>query len=192
MWNQRYANREYVYGTEPNLFFKEQILKLTPGKLLLPAEGEGRNGVFAALNGWEVVAFDSSTVAKEKAQKLSVKNKVLLNYLVSSFESFHFQKEWFDSVALIFAHSPQRERVHKKMIQFLKPGGKVILTGFSKDQILYNTGGPRQIEMLFSQKELEEDFSNLSHLEVWKEVVNHEEGSHHSGKASVIRLLGEK
>lgn len=82
-WNQRYDEPEYAYGTQPNLFFKDQLDQLTPGKLLMPAEGEGRNAVYAAGKGWEVTAFDSSSSGQKKALRLAQEKKVTLNYLVA-------------------------------------------------------------------------------------------------------------
>ena len=97
-WNERYVSKEYVYGKEPNTFFKDFInQKLrVPGKLLLPAEGEGRNAVFAALNGYQVTAFDFSTDAKNKAQLLASEQNVSIEYLTSDISSFDFTPETFD------------------------------------------------------------------------------------------------
>ena len=86
MWNKRYAQKEYFYGKQPNEFFRKQLLKFPPGRILLPAEGEGRNAVFAALSGWDVVAFDTSTEAKKKAEKLAKENKVQISYSIISNE----------------------------------------------------------------------------------------------------------
>jgi 2-polyprenyl-3-methyl-5-hydroxy-6-metoxy-1,4-benzoquinol methylase len=85
-WNERYALKEYVYGTEPNVFFKTQITKLSPGKILFPAEGEGRNAVHAARLGWDVYAFDSSNEAKKKSELLAKKQSVKINYRVNDLE----------------------------------------------------------------------------------------------------------
>jgi len=109
IWNQRYAQKEYVYGIKPNEFYKEQLLKLQPGKILFPAEGEGRNAVFAALNGWDVVAFDSSMEAKKKAEKLADENKVELKYLISSIEEFEFEENSFDTIVLVYVHTENRD-----------------------------------------------------------------------------------
>ncbi|MCU0373551.1 MAG: SAM-dependent methyltransferase, partial [Ignavibacteria bacterium] len=89
-WNERYASPDFAYGTEPNDFFKREISKLVPGKLLLPGEGEGRNAVFAAIKGWDVTAVDFSEQAKIKALKLADENNVKINYLVSPLEDYHF------------------------------------------------------------------------------------------------------
>ncbi len=192
MWDERYAVDDYVYGREPNTFFKGELLKYLPGKVLFAAEGEGRNAVFAAANGWDVVAFDSSRVAKEKALRLAVDCNVTIDYVAASFDTFTGEPESFDAIVLIYAHTDARHENHRKLLQFLKPGGVVILEGFSKDQLNFRSGGPRNEAMLFSETELRDDFSELSEIAVRQQEVNLAEGSFHSGKASVIRLTGKK
>src|SRR5680860_901350 len=103
-WNERYGIEEYVYGTEPNQFYKEQLEKLSPGKILFPAEGEGRNAVFAAKQGWQVTAFDPSIEGKRKAEFLATKNDVTIDYQIDNYDSVDFEKESFDYIVLIFAH----------------------------------------------------------------------------------------
>ena len=114
-WNQRYGANENVYGYEPNEFFKEQIDKLTPGTLLLPADGEGRNGVYAATKGWDVTAFDFSEVARNKALEFAGKMNVEIDYTVADINSYPFPRQ-FDVIALIYIHldPPTRERFHKR------------------------------------------------------------------------------
>ncbi len=192
MWNKRYAQNEYVYGKEPNEFFKEQILKLPNGKILLPAEGEGRNAVFAAQNNWQVESFDSSYKAKDKAEKLAREKSVELNYEISSYEDAKYEANTFDLIALIYAHSSNRQQNHQKLIKFLKPGGMLILEGFSKDQINNLTGGPKSLDLLFSPQELKADFDELSEIKLTETETYLNEGEHHMGRASIIRLIGKK
>ncbi|MFC2129486.1 class I SAM-dependent methyltransferase [Bacteroidota bacterium] len=192
MWDQRYAVEDYVYGEKPNSFFKENLLKYPVGKLLLPAEGEGRNAVFAALSGWDVTAFDSSEVGKAKAEKLSKKHGVSISYLLASHEDVILEAKSFDMLALIYAHSPFRQDIHKKILRYLKPGGTILIEGFSKEQIKYNTGGPGRIDMLFSKKEINSDFSSLAEVDIRIEEVELDEGEFHQGKASVLRMIGKK
>lgn len=192
IWNMRYAQDDYVYGKQPNEFFKEQLLLLQPGKILLPAEGEGRNAVFAALKGWKVTAFDSSSEAKKKAEKLALENGVEIEYRIDSFEDIELEENTFDLIVLIYAHTATRQSNHRKLLKFLKPGGIILLEGFSKNQINNTTGGPKNVEMLFSKEELLEDFNALSYLNIWEEELFLSEGKHHLGKASVIRCVGKK
>ena len=193
-WNERFDTEEYVYGTEPNLFYREQLEKLNPGKILFPAEGEGRNAVYAAMQDWKVTAFDPSTVAKTKAENLARQKNVEIYYRITDYENVSFSKESFDCLVLIYAHMHplKRKEYHKKLASFLKPGGTLILEGFSKKQIKNNTGGPRNVEMLFSEEELRNDFNFFSELSISETDVTLDEGAFHKGKASVIRVTGKK
>jgi SAM-dependent methyltransferase len=193
-WDARFSEPTYAYGTEPNFFFKEQLLKLSPGKILFPAEGEGRNAVFAAKNGFEVDAFDNSKEGRKKAQRLAVKSNVSIEYTLASYESVVYPRNHFDIIVLIFAHMPalKRKEWHRKLAGFLKPGGTILLEGFSKDQLDYGTGGPPSVEMLFSEEELANDFEDLIPVQMKKEVVSLDEGLYHKGLASVIRCVFKK
>lgn len=193
-WNERFDTKEYVYGTEPNQFYKEQLAKLSPGKILFPAEGEGRNAVYAATQGWQVTAFDSSSVAKTKAENLARQKNVKIDYRISDYENISFPKDSFDCLVLIYAHMhPQkRKEYHQKLASYLKPGGTLILEGFSKKQIENKSGGPRNVDMLFSEEELRNDFSFFSALYITETDIKLDEGTFHQGKASVLRAVGKK
>jgi len=193
-WNERYATEEYAYGTEPNRFFKENLEQLVPGKILFPAEGEGRNAVFAAKLGWQVSAFDPSIEGKRKAEKLALENGISIIYQTDNYESVSFPANYFDCIVLVFAHMHPliRNEYHKKLMSFLKPGGVLILEGFSKKQISRNSGGPRDIDMLFSKEELQSDFDSFSKLTITETDYCLNEGPFHQGMASVIRTLGIK
>ena len=193
-WNERYSTIEYAYGEAPNNYVKEQLAALAPGEILFPAEGEGRNAVYAATLGWQVTAFDSSTEGKKKAELLAEKHNVIIDYKLASYENVKFSKNQFDCIVLIFAHLHplKRQEYHRKLASFLKPGGMLLLEGFSKKQIHRNTGGPKNVEMLFSKKELNGDFSKFSELTITEKDVILDEGPFHQGTASVIQLLGVK
>lgn len=190
-WDERYAQTEYVYGKQPNNFFRHQLQALRPGKILLPAEGEGRNAVFAKLQGWDVIAFDSSIEGKKKANSLALEMNTSIEYKISSFENFDTDEQ-FDAIGLVYAHTLNREVNHKKISKYLKKGGTIILEGFSKEQLNFNSGGPKNIEMLFSIDELKSDFESFSSLNIWKEEIELSEGNHHLGRVSVIRMVGIK
>lgn len=192
MWNQRYAQDDYVYGIQPNEFLKQELSCLQPGKILFPAEGEGRNAVFAGLQGWEVVAFDSSHEAMKKAVKLAQAKKVNLDYRISTMEEVEFEENSFDAIALIYAHTGKRELNHKRMIRFLKPGGTLILEGFSKNQLANNSGGPKDPSFLFTVEELKNDFASLKILTAGEYETELNEGSLHVGKASVVRIVATR
>lgn len=194
-WDERFSVEGYVYGTEPNKFFKEQLMKINPvGRLLLPAEGEGRNAVFAAKLGWKVDAFDQSKVARQKAMKLSKVNDVKIDYFISQLEDFIPQKNYYDCAAIIFVHVPTESRsiFYKKIIESLKPKGKIIIELFSKNQLGKNSGGPQDTNMLASVEEIRTDFREIKTELLTEENIYLEEGAKHSGNASVIRFIGEK
>jgi 2-polyprenyl-3-methyl-5-hydroxy-6-metoxy-1,4-benzoquinol methylase len=194
MWDRRYADSEYVYETNPNEFFKQEIDKLVPGKILLPAEGEGRNAVYAAEKGWIVSAFDQSDEGRKKALHLATDRGVTIEYQIRNLETIGYPENHFDAIALVFVHTPglKRQQIHRTLIRFLKPGGMVILTGFSKEQLQFSSGGPREESMLFSQQELKDDFSDLDVRSIEISVREVEEGDFHRGKASVIQMVAVK
>ena len=193
-WDDRYRSDEYVYGLEPNEFFKETIDNLNPGKILLPADGEGRNSVYAATKEWKVDAFDFSRNAVKKALELAGKNKVKINCYIDELENLSSNKNSYDAIALIFVHltADLRKIVHKNIVNLLKQGGILILEAFEKEQIYNDTGGPKNIGMLFSKEELESDFQNLEIDFIEQAVNNINEGKYHTGKSDVIRLIGHK
>lgn len=193
-WNERYSTAEFAYGETPNQFIKQELEKLRPGKILFPAEGEGRNAVFAATLGCQVTAFDPSSEGKKKAELLAKKNNVQIEYLIDNYENVTFEKDYFDCLVLIFAHMHplKRKEYHQKLITFLKPGGTLLLEGFSKTQMERNTGGPRNIEMLFSEDELRDDFSSLKNIALNEYHESLNEGAFHQGISSTIRLIGTK
>ncbi len=198
-WNERYRQKEYAYGTEPNEFLKEQLQQLKPGRILFPAEGEGRNAVYAARLGWKVSAFDISDEGQKKALALASQHGVTIDYRVGDFEALKFFQNQFDAIAFIFAHFPAaiKSRCHKTLSEYLRPGGTVIFEAFSKEHLRFNAanesvGGPRELEMLFSVDELKADFSTYEIVELSEKVVELREGPFHSGTGSVIRFVGRK
>lgn len=194
LWNKKYSKNEYIYGKEPNVFFMKEISNLHPGRILLPAEGEGRNAVTAAKLGWQVDAFDFSESAKQKAESLASEFKVVINYTNSSIEDFNSGEVSYDCIALIFVHLPVQTRalMHKKMINLLKPGGILLLEGFSKNQLGKTSGGPNNIDMLFSIEELKKDFKDMDINYIVDDVIHLNEGELHNGDASIIRLVAKK
>lgn len=198
-WNSRYAEADFAYGKEPNVFFMETIQNLAPGRILFPAEGEGRNAVYAATLGWDVVAFDLSEAGREKAMTLSSQKGVSISYEVCTMEEFQSVESSYDALVLIFAQFPasKRKLYHQKLLSFLKPGGCLILEGFSTSHIQFNSvnekaGGPKDPTMLFSGEELMDDFSGCSFLSLEEKIVDLKEGLYHSGQSSVIRLVAIK
>lgn len=193
-WDERYSGEEYVYGKEPNNYFKRKIDTLKPGKALFVGEGEGQNAVYAAKLGWEADAYDFSTAGKEKAFNLAEENNVEINYTVTDLDHFEPVPEHYDLAVIIFLHLDDvvRTRNHQKIFESLKPGGRLIMEVFEKEQINYSSGGPKNIDMLYSLDEVFEDFQELDLEEFAKEKVTLDEGPKHKGPAQVIRLYGFK
>ena len=170
-WNDRYSKNEFAYGKEPNNYLKEQLEKLPVGTILFPAEGEGRNAVFAAKLGWTVSAFDISIEGKNKALQLAENNQVVIDYKVGKLETLNYDNGQFDTIALIYAHFPAEIKTlyHKTLDKYLRKGGIIIFEAFSKNHIDYNSknekvGGPKDIESLFSIDEIKSDFANYEIL----------------------------
>lgn len=194
-WDERYSVESYVYGTEPNQLFKQEISKITkPGRLLLPGEGEGRNAVYAAKLGWKVDAFDQSKKARQKALQLAKKNNVKLNYKIEDIVEFIPEINRYDAVAIIFIHIVEKLRIefHQKLVDSLKVGGKIILELFSKNQFGKESGGPQDLEMLYSVDEIKDDFKALKTILLKDDIIQLDESDKHRGEANVIRFVGKK
>ena len=198
-WNDRYSSEEFAYGEEPNNYLKEQLQKLPVGSILFPAEGEGRNAVYAASLGWKVSAFDISIEGKNKAHRLAKSHKVKIDYKTGELETLGYQPEQFDAIALIYAHFPTtlKSIYHKTLESYLRKGGTIIFEAFSKKHIDYiarneKVGGPKEIDMLFSIEELQSDFLQYDFVELVEKEVELQEGLFHNGVGSVIRFVARK
>ena len=192
-WDQRYVENETVYGNEPNKFFKLFIDLHKPGTLLLPGEGEGRNAVYAASKGWQVDAFDFSQVAREKALDFARGERVVINYELKNIADFKAGKQ-YDAVGLIFVHLPEvlRKKFHQEVYNSIKPGGFMVLEAFAKEQAQLESGGPRDATLLYDAPSLCNDFPFLHMLSCEQKDIFLEEGDYHKGKASVLRMIGQR
>jgi 2-polyprenyl-3-methyl-5-hydroxy-6-metoxy-1,4-benzoquinol methylase len=198
-WDERYSKDEFAYGEQPNTYLKEQLEKLPVGEILFPAEGEGRNAVFAATLGWKVSAFDISSNGKKKALQLAETNNVTIDYQVGELQTLNFKDDQFDAIALIYAHFPAaiKSFLHKALDKYLRKGGVIIFEAFSKKHLEYiakndEVGGPKEIEMLFSIDEIKADFANYEIIELEEKEIDLNEGLFHNGTGSVIRFAGQK
>ncbi len=136
-WNDRYGKDEFAYGVQPNNYLKEQLEKLEVGTMLFPAEGEGRNAVFAAKRGWTVSAFDISDSGKNKANKLAETNKVIIDYQIGELTALNYKAEQFDAIALIYAHFPAdiKSLYHKTLDKYLRKAELLFLKLSVKDTL---------------------------------------------------------
>lgn len=193
-WDKRYTAEEYIYGIEPNDFFREEISNISPGMILLPGEGEGRNAVYSAKKGWDVSAFDYSSEAKRKALKLAEKNAVHINFEIEELSKYAFREASFDVIGIFFFHLPEglRRYLHFQSKKALKPGGTLIIEAFHKDQIEKNSGGPKNPEWLYTKKKLKEDLTGLELVKLDRKIRKLNEGPIHQGDAEVIQVVAKK
>ncbi len=194
-WNNRFAFSEYAYSEKANPFIKKCIDQLPPqSRLLFPAEGEGRNAVYAASQGHDVFAFDMSVRALEKSKRLAQKHEVQINYNLGTLEEMDYDEGSFDGIALGYFHLPPEIRVdgYRKIQHWLKKGGNLFFEFFHKDQIHLNSGGPRRIDMLYDEELLREDFDQIRFDELRTEKLILDEGKYHQGPAVVIHGWGSK
>jgi len=193
-WNNRYTEENSAYGLEPNAFLKENYLKIPKGKILFPAEGEGRNAVFVANQGTIVSAFDISIEGKKKAMLFAKKHQTSIDYQVGFLEELNYSENEFDGIVLIYSHIPAgiRKDFHLKLLSLLKPEGFVLFEAFSKEQLQFTSGGPKNIDMLFSEKEIKNEFPDLNFSLLETVEIELSEGQYHQGKASVVRFIGTK
>lgn len=198
-WDERYSDPAFAYGETPNAFLKSELLKLPVGTILFPAEGEGRNAVFAAQQGWQVSAFDISHEGRKKAMQLAEKNKVNLVYQVGELDTLGFKKATFDAIALIYAHFPAaiKSQLHKALDSYLKIDGTILFEAFSKNHLSFQkinekVGGPKDLESLFSIEEIKADFPNYEIITLEEKEIELQEGLYHNGLGSVIRFVARK
>lgn len=194
MWDERYSSEEYIYGKDPNEFLANAVGKIPKGRVLCVAEGEGRNAVFLAEQGYEVVAVDSSAVGLEKARKLAEERGVSIQTIVCDLAHFDIEPESWDGVVSIFAHVPPqvRKELHKKVVNGLRSGGVLILESYRPDQLKYKTGGPPSAEFMMTLEGLEQELKGLDFdygVELDRDVV---EGKFHTGKGAVVQIIGVK
>lgn len=198
-WDDRYGKEAFAYGTEPNDYLKSQLSGLNVGTILFPAEGEGRNAVFAAKLGWQVSAFDMSIEGKKKALQLAEAQGVKIDYQVGTLADLHFGEEQFDAIGLIYAHfsADLKSAYLQTFDQFLRKGGFIIFEAFSKKHIEYiakneKVGGPKDLDILYSVEELLRNFPDYEIIELVETEVELREGLYHNGCGSVIRFVGRK
>ena len=194
-WNSRYAEETFAYGEEPNDFLRESTGVFVPGsRVLLLAEGQGRNAVWLARQGLEVVAVDQSDVGMDRAQELAAEHGVELTTIVADLFEWVAEPNTFDGVVAIFAHlpNPQRARMHQMAVAALRWGGVAVVEAYTPRQIAFKTGGPQTAEMLVEPDDLRAEFAGLTFdrlEEIERDVV---EGPYHGGRAAVVQLIGRK
>jgi SAM-dependent methyltransferase len=195
-WETRYAVPEYAFGKDPNYFLKSCSALLPPsGRALAVADGEGRNGVWLAQQGLDVVSLDFSPSAQNKARALAAERRVNVAFTQADVHTWDYPAAAFDVVVEIFTQfsSPaERSRKWTGMRRALKSGGLLILQGYTPKQLEYGTGGPKQIENLYTRAMLESAFLGFRQLDIVKEEREIHEGTSHGGMSAMIGLTGTK
>lgn len=196
MWDRRFAGEDYVFGTAPNAFLVSQGHRLVAGtSALAVADGEGRNGVWLAERGLDVLSVDASAVALAKARRLAESRGVRIATELVDLTAWDWPAEAFDAVVAIFIQfvgPAGREAIFAGMRRALKPGGLLLIQGYRPEQLAYGTGGPKAIENLYTRDLLEQAFGDLEILALREHDDDVEEGAGHSGRSALIDLVAVK
>jgi 2-polyprenyl-3-methyl-5-hydroxy-6-metoxy-1,4-benzoquinol methylase len=195
-WNARYSEPSFVFGTQPNAYLADKRVLIEPGKTALAvADGEGRNSVWLAQQGLNVDAFDVSPVGVAKARQLAQQASVKVNYHVASCDDWDWRPAAYDYVVAIFvqfADPDMRRRLFSNMVATLKPGGFLILQGYTPKQLEYKTGGPGLLDHLYTEEMLTSAFAELRLIDMQVYEAELNEGTRHSGMSALIGMMGRK
>jgi cyclopropane fatty-acyl-phospholipid synthase-like methyltransferase len=195
-WQTRFATPGYLFGTEPNAFLRAQAHRLKGGQTALAlADGEGRNGVWLASQGLDVLSLDFSPLAQEKARKLAAERGVALRVEQADLTTWAWPQNAFDVIAAIFIQAigpPQRDRLFADITRALKPGGLLLMQGYRPEQLAYKTGGPPDLARLYTRALLETAFADLAILELREHDSVIHEGTAHDGMSALIDLVARK
>lgn len=195
-WNGRFQRDEYIFGTEPNAWLRRHAGEWQKGqRVLCVADGEGRNSVWLAQQGLDVDAFDISDVGVAKARKLAQSAGVQVAYAVADCDGLRWPSELYDGVAAIFiqfADPPMRQRLFANIVRCLKPGGTLILQGYTPRQLEYRTGGPPQVSHLYTEAILRAELAALDIAELVEYEDDLQEGAQHRGRSALIGVVARK
>ena len=195
-WESRFAAPEYLFGTAPNAFLKSQAHRLEPGqKALALADGEGRNGVWLAELGLDVLSLDFSANALKKARALAALRRVDLRFQQVDLATWPWPTAELDVIVAIFiqfADPPFRRRIFDGIKTALKPGGLLLMQGYRPEQLDYRTGGPWQVENLYTTALLEDSFGDFASVEINEHDSMVDEGGGHAGMSALIDFVGRK
>jgi SAM-dependent methyltransferase len=195
-WNRRYAGDDLLFGTEPNAWLREHAGCLpSAGHILSVADGEGRNSVWLAHRGFQVDAFDVAHRGVEKARAFAQRQGVSVNFAVADVDGFAWPEAAYDGVAAIFvqfADPDTRARLFERIVRSLKPGGVLVLQGYTPKQLEYRTGGPPILSHLYTRELLASAFSDLQIIELREYEAEVREGQGHSGQSALIGLVARR
>jgi SAM-dependent methyltransferase len=193
-WDERYLREGFMYGKEPNLFFRIVTESIPLGKMLVPGAGEGRDAVFAATLGWSVTAVDLSSAGKIKTEQLATEKGVVVDYRVQDIAEVDFDENSFDAIAMIYVHLPSelRRNFLKKAIKWLKPGGIIFMELFTPNQLGNSSGGPKDADLLVHASDLVIEMADLDTILNIELKTELNEGTGHCGSADIVRFIGKK
>jgi SAM-dependent methyltransferase len=195
-WNKRFETADYIFGIEPNDYLRAKAHRLAPGgRVLCVADGEGRNSVWLARQGLRVDAFDIAEVGVAKARKLADDARVRVNFDVADCDAWPWPVDTYDAVAAIFiqfADPAMRERLFARMATALKPGGLLVLQGYTPRQLEYKTGGPPILSHLYTADMLRDAFAALEIIELDEYEADLCEGSHHAGRSALVGMIARR
>lgn len=195
-WNARFAGEDYLFGTEPNAYLRRQAARFSPGALVLcVADGEGRNSVWLAQQGLQVEAFDIAEIGVRKAEALAARASVQIDFKVEDCDRRDWPEAHYDVVVAIFvqfADPPMRTRLFARMARALKPGGLLVLQGYTPQQLEYGTGGPPFASHLYTPELLREAFADLELIELAEYEDNLTEGVQHHGRSALIGMVAAR
>jgi 2-polyprenyl-3-methyl-5-hydroxy-6-metoxy-1,4-benzoquinol methylase len=194
VWNERFSEPGFAYGSDPNDFLVEVIDRLPRGRALCLGEGEGRNAVYLAQQGFEVTAVDLSSVGLEKAQRLAESRGVRLQTVVADLQHYTIDLEGYDVIVSIWCHLPSalRHSVYRQVVAGLKRGGCFVLESYTPAQLAFATGGPRDVDMLMTAELLRAELAGLSFERLEEKERDIFEGKYHNGRSAVVQLLASK
>jgi 2-polyprenyl-3-methyl-5-hydroxy-6-metoxy-1,4-benzoquinol methylase len=195
-WNRRFSAEGFLFGTAPNDWLREQADVWKPGdRVLCVADGEGRNSVWLAKRGLVVDAFDIAEVGVAKARRLAAEQGVTVNFSVADCDGYAWSRAAFDGVAAVFiqfADPEMRARLFERMVQALKPGGTLVLQGYTPKQLEYRTGGPPLASHLYTEALLRTAFAELEILALREYEAEVSEGSGHNGRSALIGMVARR
>ncbi|SPE35735.1 Type 11 methyltransferase [Burkholderiales bacterium] len=195
-WNQRFGAEQYLFGTAPNEWLREHAALLRPGdRVLCVADGEGRNSVWLAGRGLAVDAFDIAAVGVAKARRLAAIQGVTVNFAVLDADACPWPPAVYDAVAAIFvqfADPAMRERLFANIIKTLKPGGTLVLQGYTPKQLEYRTGGPPLVSHLYTEALLRSAFAALQIVELREYEAEIAEGTGHKGRSALLGMVARR
>ena len=194
MWDQRYSGQAYAYGTEPNAFLVAMAPRLPTGRVLCLGEGEGRNAVWLAGQGYDVTAVDASGVGLEKARRLAAERGATITTVHSDLAEYDIEPGNWDGIVSVFCHLPPQPRadVHRMCVAGLCSGGVMLLEAYTPGQLVHGTGGPPTVELMMDSEILRKEFAGLEFLDLQECEREIHEGAFHNGLGAVVQMVVRK